>query len=50
MMKIVVCVTFVLATFVTSFAKEPLVWPQFRGPGGAGIAEGQKPPNGKLIQ
>jgi len=22
----------------------PLVWPQFRGPGGSGVAEGQKPP------
>jgi outer membrane protein assembly factor BamB len=25
-------------------AAQPLAWPQFRGPGGAGIAEGQKPP------
>src|SRR5882672_2437913 len=24
--------------------KQSLVWPQFRGPGGSGIAEGQKPP------
>src|SRR5258707_2453086 len=23
---------------------QPLGWPQFRGPGGSGIAEGQKPP------
>src|SRR5215510_171188 len=23
---------------------EPLVWPQFRGPAGSGIADGQKPP------
>src|SRR5882757_3399754 len=44
MIRIVVCVTFVLLTVATSFAGEPLVWPQFRGPGGAGIAEGQKPP------
>ena len=44
MMKFVVCVTFVLATVATSFASEPLVWPQFRGPGGSGIAEEQKPP------
>src|SRR6476620_3371952 len=44
MLKFVVCVTFALAIIATSFAKEPLVWPQFRGPGGSGIAEEQKPP------
>src|SRR5207244_5060604 len=25
-------------------ADRPLAWPQFRGPGGSGIADGQKPP------
>jgi outer membrane protein assembly factor BamB len=25
-------------------AERPLAWPQFRGPGGSGVAEGQKPP------
>src|SRR5687767_8941322 len=25
-------------------AEEPLAWPRFRGPGGSGVAEGQKPP------
>ena len=25
-------------------ADKPLVWPQFRGPGGSGVADGQKPP------
>ena len=25
-------------------ADKPLSWPQFRGPGGAGVARGQKPP------
>ncbi len=25
-------------------ADKPLAWPQFRGPGGSGVAEGQKPP------
>src|SRR5688500_16580865 len=25
-------------------AQQPLAWPQFRGPGGSGIADGQKPP------
>lgn len=44
MMRFVVCVTFVLAGVTPSFGGEPLVWPQFRGPGGSGIAEGQKPP------
>jgi outer membrane protein assembly factor BamB len=29
---------------VTSRADEPSAWPQFRGPGGNGIAEDQKPP------
>src|SRR4051812_14971433 len=43
MMKFV-CVTFVMAIAAATFAKEPLVWPQFRGPGGSGIAEEQKPP------
>jgi outer membrane protein assembly factor BamB len=27
-----------------SGAGEPLAWPQFRGPGGSGVADGQKPP------
>src|SRR3979490_2204612 len=43
MMKFV-CVTFVMAIAATTFAKEPLAWPQFRGPGGSGIAGDQKPP------
>jgi len=25
-------------------ADEPLAWPQFRGPGGSGVSDGQKPP------
>ena len=25
-------------------AEQPLVWPQFRGPGGSAVAHGQKPP------
>src|SRR5687767_3598185 len=25
-------------------ADKPLAWPQFRGPNGSGVAEGQKPP------
>src|SRR4051812_37283984 len=44
MLKSVVCGTFVLATVATTSASEPLVWPQFRGPGGSGVSEDQKPP------
>jgi outer membrane protein assembly factor BamB len=29
---------------VAAFAAEPSPWPQFRGPNGSGVAEGQKPP------
>ena len=33
------------ATMSAAVAAEPtLAWPQFRGPGGSGVAEGQKPP------
>jgi outer membrane protein assembly factor BamB len=44
MMKFLVCAAFVFTAGATCFAGEPLVWPQFRGPGGSGIAEDQKPP------
>ncbi len=44
MMKFVVCVTLVFVSYAPSFGREQLVWPQFRGPGGSGIAEEQKPP------
>ena len=34
-----------LALAAAGFAADkPLVWPQFRGPGGSGVAEDQKPP------
>ena len=35
-----------LAAFATVVqgAEPPLAWPQFRGPGGSGVADGQKPP------
>jgi hypothetical protein len=38
--------TVAIAVFATiGFgADKPLAWPQFRGPGGSGVAEGQKPP------
>ena len=44
MMKFTICLTLVLVYGAPSFGGEPLVWPQFRGPGGSGIAEEQKPP------
>jgi len=36
----------VLGAFATfgQGAETPLAWPQFRGPGGSGVADGQKPP------
>jgi outer membrane protein assembly factor BamB len=34
----------VLVTATVQAAERPLVWPQFRGPGGSGVAEGQRPP------
>src|SRR5262249_52409226 len=37
----------ILAIFVCAAATlgaEPLVWPQFRGPNGSGVADDQKPP------
>src|SRR4051794_24536738 len=34
----------VLAATASAVEKAALVWPQFRGPGGSGIAEDQKPP------
>ena len=40
-------IAFVAAGFFANMAhggEKPLAWPQFRGPGGSGIADGQKPP------
>jgi len=36
--------TMALCTAAAWSADKSLAWPQFRGPGGAGIADGQKPP------
>src|SRR3954453_448683 len=44
MIKFFVSVTILSALVGSSFGKDPSVWPQFRGPGGSGIAEEQKPP------
>src|SRR5205823_8740011 len=35
---------FAMFTAVGLSADQPLAWPQFRGPGGSGVAEGQRPP------
>ena len=37
-----ICVSLFVA--VGLGADGPLAWPQFRGPGGSGVADGQKPP------
>src|SRR5687767_15237213 len=34
----------VLALATVAAADQPLAWPQFRGPNGSGVADGQKPP------
>jgi outer membrane protein assembly factor BamB len=41
------CMTLVVMGVFATFgqaADKPLAWPQFRGPGGTGVAHGQKPP------
>src|SRR5271166_5755471 len=38
------CASLSLLTTVVSAGEAPSAWPQFRGPNGSGIAEGQKPP------
>src|SRR5262245_58719336 len=43
-MKQSVALAFIGWCAVAAFGAEPLVWPQFRGPAGSGIADGQKPP------
>jgi outer membrane protein assembly factor BamB len=37
------CALLVFASVVHG-ANDPLAWPQFRGPGGSGVAEGERPP------
>jgi outer membrane protein assembly factor BamB len=44
MRTLIAIVTAGLCAAIGSNAEQPLAWPQFRGPGGTGIAEGQKPP------
>lgn len=45
MMQLILCVTMAMvAAEASADEKAALIWPQFRGPGGSGIAEEQKPP------
>jgi outer membrane protein assembly factor BamB len=45
MVKLVVFACALAACGLTSLAADgPLAWPQFRGPNGSGVADGQKPP------
>src|SRR5215510_13050921 len=44
-MRSVIVVLAVLSfAIVKTYAAEPGPWPQFRGPGGSGVADDQKPP------
>lgn len=43
-MKSIVFLIFALVSTTALGAEPSLAWPQFRGPGGSGIAEGEKPP------
>ncbi len=40
----IVSVAVVMITAVAVVGREPAPWPQFRGPDGSGVADGQKPP------
>src|SRR5687768_1393770 len=39
-----IAVLMVMFTAVVNGAEDPLVWPQFRGPNGSGVADGERPP------
>jgi outer membrane protein assembly factor BamB len=44
MKKPIACVALVLVFATVATAADALVWPQFRGPNGSGVADDQKPP------
>ena len=44
MKGMIACVSLAVFTAVGLAGDRPLAWPQFRGPGGSGVADGQKPP------
>jgi outer membrane protein assembly factor BamB len=43
-LRLIISVMLLSVFAATGLGAEPLVWPQFRGPGASGIAEGQTPP------
>ncbi len=44
MRKLYICLALGGLTAIGHGAEQPLVWPQFRGPNGSGVADSQKPP------
>ncbi len=44
MKKLFICLVLWAFTPIGHASEQPLVWPQFRGPNGSGVADGQKPP------
>jgi outer membrane protein assembly factor BamB len=44
MKSIFACIAVAILTSVALGGDAPVAWPQFRGPGGSGVADGQKPP------
>ncbi len=44
MKKWIACLVMGVFTVAALGGDGPVVWPQFRGPGGSGVADGQKPP------
>ena len=44
-MKIMIAfINVALSAAMAVRAEQPLAWPQFRGPNGSGVADGEKPP------
>src|SRR5262245_9148417 len=44
MRHLIVSLAMLVCVTVTTEARQPAPWPQFRGPGGSGVADDQKPP------
>ncbi|MCI0702833.1 MAG: PQQ-binding-like beta-propeller repeat protein [Planctomycetia bacterium] len=44
MKRMIASVTLAVCASIAFSADKPLAWPQFRGPGGSGVADDQKPP------
>ena len=45
----IVALAVVMFAVVGPGASQPAAWPQFRGPGGAGVADGENPPLGERV-